>query len=194
GSFKSLQGSWTHTISPRSLLDARAAFSIGKTDAALQSGTDKQSREELFPGFVDIPFVPSAENGRNIVALLNKVWTGAAPLAVASRDRRLEVRTQLHALHSGAITSVHRLSFGFDLEWLQADERAHAFQNIGLRFFRGTPNSVKVFNASDAPNGSTRAQAYAVDNISIGSFSFSFSGQASSASGSNQSANSESNS
>jgi hypothetical protein len=192
--FQSLQGSWTHIVSPRSLLDARAAFSIGKTDTAFQSGTDKQSREELFPGFVDIPFVPSAENGRYIVAMLNNVWTGAAPLATASRDRRLEVRTQFHALRGGPRTSVHRLSFGFDLEWLQADERAHAFQNIGLRFFRGTPNSVKFFNASDAPNGSTRAQGYAVDNISIGSLSFSFSGQASRAWGSNQSANSEGNS
>src|SRR5215468_4001682 len=184
--FQSLQGSWTHTVSPRSLLDARAAFSIGKTDGALQFGTDKPSREELFPGFVDIPFVPSAENGRDIVALLNNAWTGAAPLALASRDRRLEVRTQFHALRSGPRTSVHRLSFGFDLEWLQADERAHAFENIGLRFFRGTPNSVKFFNASDAPNGSTRAQGYAVDTISIGGLSFSLSGQASRAWGSNQ--------
>ena len=184
--FQSLQGSWTHTVSPRSLLDARAAFSIGKTDGALQFGTDKPSREELFPGFVDIPFVPSAENGRDIVALLNNVWTGAAPLALASRDRRLEVRTQFHALRRGPGTSVHRLSFGVDLEWLQAEERAHAFQNIDLRFFRGAPNSVQVFNASDARNGSTRSQAYAVDNISIGALSFSLSGEASRARGSNQ--------
>src|SRR5262249_61605585 len=49
-------------------------------------------------------------------------------------------------------------------------------------------------NASDAPNRSTRAQGYAVDNVSIGSLSFSFSGQASRDWGSNQSANSESNS
>jgi len=192
-SFQSLQGSWTHTVSPRSLLDARAALSIGKTDTALQS--DKPSREELFPGFVDIPFVPSSENGRNIVALLNNVWTGAAPLVVATRDRRLEVRTQFHALRSGPGKSVHRLSFGADLEWLQAEERAHAFQNIGLRFFRGTPNSVEFFNSSDARNGNTVTRGYVVDNITIGAFSFSLSGQASRASGSNKlSANSESNS
>jgi hypothetical protein len=184
--FQSLQGSWTHTVSPRSLLDVRAAFSIGKTDAALQSGTNKPSREELFPGFVDIPFVPSAENGRYIVALLNNVWTGAAPLAVASRDRRLEVRTQFRALRSGPGTSVHRISLGVDLEGLQTEERAHAFQNIGLRFFRGAPNSVQFFNASDAHNGSTRVQEYAVDNISIGALSFSLSGQASRDRGSNQ--------
>src|SRR5215475_10521936 len=193
--FQSLQGSWTHIVSPRSLLDARAAFSIGKTDTAFQSGTDKQSREELFPGFVDIPFVPSAENGRSIVTLLSNIWTGAAPLAVASRDRRFEVRTQVQALRSGPGTSVHRLSFGVDLEWLQAEERAHAFQNIGLRFFRGTPNSVESFNASDARNGSTRAQGYAVDTISIGGLSFSLSGQASRTLGSNQQgANSQRNS
>src|SRR5215471_11589674 len=183
-SFQSLQGSWTHTVSPRSLLDARAALSIGKTDTALQS--DKPSREELFPGFVDIPFVPSSENGRSIVALLNNVWTGAAPLVVATRDRRLEVRTQFRALRSGPGKSVHRLSFGADLEWLQAEERTHAFKNIGLRFFRGTPNSVEFFNSSDARNRNTGTQGYVVDNISIGALSFSLSGQASRAAGSNK--------
>ena len=120
------------------------------------------------------------------MALLNNVRTGAAPLAVAGRDRRLETRTQFHAFRGGPGTSAHRLSFGVDLEWLKTEDRAHAFRNIGLRFFRGAPNSVQLFNASDAPNGSTRAQAYAVDNISIGAVTFSLSGQGSQAWGRNE--------
>ena len=90
--FQSLQGSWTHTLSPRNLLDARASFLIGKADAALQPGVNRPASEELFPGSVDIPLVPSAEDGKSIVALLNHVRTGAAPLAIASRDRRCRQR------------------------------------------------------------------------------------------------------
>jgi hypothetical protein len=184
--FQSLQSSWTHTFSPRSLLDTRAAVSIGKTDTALQPGVDKPSREELFPSFVDIPFVPSAESGRNIVALLNLVRTGAAPLAAAWHDRRLQATTEFHALRNGPGISSHRLSFGVDVEWLQTREQAHAFQNINLRFFRGAPNSVQLLNASDARNGGTHAQGHAADAISIGPLSFSLSGEASWVSGSNQ--------
>ena len=176
--FQSLQGSWTHIFSQRSVLDARAAFSSGKTDEALQPGTDKPSREELFPGFVDIPVVPSAENGKSIVALLNNVRTGAALLPVSRGDRRLETKTQFHAIRTGPGTLVHRLSFGVDLEWIETHDQSRAFQNIGLRFFRGAPNSVQLFNASDAHNHGTRVQAYAVDNISIGAITFSLSGQA----------------
>jgi hypothetical protein len=184
--FQSLQGSWTHTISPRSLIDARAAFSIGRTDAALQPGVNRPASEELFPGFVDIPFVPSAEGGRDIVALLNRARTGAAPFAIASRDRRLQATTMFQTLRNGPRASTHRLSLGANVEWLQAQERTHAFQDMNLRFFRGAPNSVQLLNPSDERNSVTQVETFAADTIRIGALTFSLSGQASWAWGSNQ--------
>jgi hypothetical protein len=184
--FQSLQASWTHTISPRSFFDARAALSIGRTDAAFQPGVSLPAGEDLFPGFVDIPIVPSAEGGREIVALLNHVHTGAAPLAAASRDRSLQARTQFHAFRNGPGTMTHRLSFGNDIEWLAAHERTEAFQNMHLRLFRGAADSVKLLNPSDARNGGAQVQAYAADTVSMGALTFSFSGQANWAWGSNR--------
>ncbi|MBI1984018.1 MAG: hypothetical protein HYS61_07460, partial [Acidobacteria bacterium] len=174
-----LQGFWTHTVSSRSLLDARAAFFIGTIDAALQPGTDQPSRVDLFPSSVDIPLVPSAEGGRPIVALLNDVFTGAAPRAIAGRDRRLEALLGFQTLRNGPGRSTHRLSFGVNAEWLQTRERAHAFQNINLRFFRGEPDSVQLFKEAEARNHSTHARGYAADNISMGALTFNLSSQAS---------------
>ncbi len=184
--FQGLQGSWTRTVSPRSLLDARSALFIGNLDAALQPGTDRPSRVELFPSFVDIPLVPSAEGGRPIVALLNNVFTGAAPLTVASRDWRLQALLGFQTYRTGPGRSAHKLSFGVDAEWLKIREQASAFQNTNLRFFRGEPDSLQLFDKGETRNRSTHARGYAADNISIGALTFDFSGQAGWAQGSNQ--------
>ena len=184
--FQSVQASWTHTISPRSSVDTRAAFSTGRTDAAFQAGLDQPGRENLFPGFVDIPLVPSAEAGRGIVALLNLIRTGAPPWALARADRRLQVKAQVHTLRGGPGTSTHRLYLRAELEWLRTRERAHAFGNLNLRFFRGAPDSVQLFSESDVHNHSTQTSAHAADHISLGPLTFSLAGQASWVSGRNR--------
>lgn len=183
--FQGLQGSWTRIVSRRSVLDTRAAVSFGRADAALQPGTDQPSRVELFPSSVDIPLVPSAEGGRPIVALLNNVFTGAAPLATTSLDRRFEGQTAFSTVLSGPGGSVHRISVGGDAEWLQIRERANAFQNINLRFFRGEPDSVLVFNSADARVGDSSWHFYAVDQISLGALSLNLSAQGGLTRGSN---------
>lgn len=177
--FQGLQGSWTRTISPQSLLDARAALFVGNLDAALRPGTNQPSRVELFPSFVDIPLVPSAEGGRPIVGLLNNVFTGAAPLAIASRDRRLQALLGFQTYRTGPGRSAHRLSLGVDAEWLQTQEQASALQNINLRFFRGEPDSVQDFDGTETRITSTHTRGYAAEHISMGALTFSFSGQAS---------------
>jgi hypothetical protein len=183
--FQGIQGSWTHIFSSRSLLDARAAFSSGKIDAALQPGTNQPSRVELFPSSVDIPFVPSAEAGRPIVALLNNVFTGAAPLAVASGDRRFEALLDFQTFRNGPMRSTHGISLGAEAVWLITQEQAHAFENINLRFFRGLPDSVQAFTGSDTQNSGTHFRGFAADNIRMGAFTFNLSTQGSWDRGSN---------
>ncbi len=184
--YQGLQGNWTRTVSPRSLLDARMAFSFGKTDAALQPGTHQLSREERFPSSVDIPSVPSAEDGKDIVALLNNVRTGAAPLAGARRDWRVQARLHFQTSRKGLGTSSHRLSFGVDAQWLRTEEQAHAFQNINQRFFRGEPDSVQLLSDAGTRTGSADVRTYAADDIRIGALTFSISGQAGWDQGSNR--------
>ena len=72
------------------------------------------------------------------------------------------------------------------MEWLQSQERTHAFENMNLRFFRGTPESVQLLNPSDAENGSTLVQVYAADTISREALTLTLSSQASWAWGRNQ--------
>ncbi|MBI1940342.1 MAG: hypothetical protein HYS33_02410 [Acidobacteria bacterium] len=110
---------------------------------------------------------------------MNDVFTGAAPRAIAGRDRRLEALLGFQTLRNGPGRSTHRLSFGVNAEWLQTRERAHAFQNINLRFFRGEPDSVQLFKEAEARNHSTHARGYAADNISMGALTFNLSSQAS---------------
>ena len=177
-SFHSVQGSWAGVISARSVFDTGAAFTIGQTDSRFQPGVDKPSRQELFPGFVDIPLVPSAEAGKSIVALLNHAWTGAAPLAESSADRRLQARTQFQATLDGPAASHHGLAFGTNLEWLKTHDRSRAYQDIHLRFFRGSPNSVQLVNPADFSNTETLIEGYVSDAVSIGALGVSFAVQA----------------
>jgi hypothetical protein len=184
--FQSIQGSWAGVISARSVFDTRAALTIGDSNSTFQPGVGRPSRQELFPGFVDIPLVPSAEAGKSIVALLNHEWTGAAPLAESAYDRRLQARTQIQVALDGPAASRHGLAFGTNLEWLNTHDRSRAYQDIQLRFFRGFPDSVQLVSPADFSNTGTNIEGYLSDDISIGDLSLSLAVQAQWAHGRNQ--------
>lgn len=188
--FQSVQGLWIANTSARTLFDARAALTIGKSDSTFQPDVDGPSRQELFAGFVDIPLVPSAEAGKSIVALLNDEWTGAAPLAESSYDRRLEAKAQVQLTLDGPAASGHLLAVGTNLEWLNTHDRSRAYENIHLRFFRGAPNSVQLVNPADFSNTGTVIEGYLSDDIIIGDLALSLAVKAQWAHGRNQIADS----
>lgn len=186
--FQSLQGSWTRTSSSGNVLDLRAAASLGRVDADFQPGVAEPSREERFPGSIDITYVPSAEEGKQIVALLYPVRSGSAPLAFAVVDQSLEVRTYLEILRDGPGALAHRVVFGGGFERLRVREQAHALDGYHLRFFRDAAESVQRIDPSDARNGAMVVETYAEDTVQAGALTVTLTGQLSARRGSSREA------
>ncbi|PYV93626.1 MAG: hypothetical protein DMG05_00950 [Acidobacteria bacterium] len=141
-----LQGSWTRYLSSRSLLDVRLGVAGERREDGLQPGVQEPSREELFPGFAIVPFVPSAIAGRPIVSLLNKTETESAPLAVVTHQQQFESSLQLGTFRQSFWNSTYRLSLGGDYHFTQSSQQSSSFNNINLLFFQGMPNSVRLLN------------------------------------------------
>lgn len=175
-SFNQAQATWTRMLSPRTSISAGASFSAGRLDAGLQPDAGA-SRENMFPGFVDVPLVPSAESGRPIVEQLNNVFTGSAPIASSTRLRQVQLLLNMNTTsRTGALT--HRISAGIDSLLSRNTLRSSAFEDINLRFFRGNPDSVIRLNQADNSNSTSSVRWFGRDSIGLGNLVIDVSGHA----------------
>ena len=143
--YQTLIGSWTRSLSATSVLDSRFGIVSGVIHSRPQPGTERQNREELFPGFA-LYGTPDTPTPLEMVEMLSNTITGAPSLVTNSDAFALEGKVGFSTIREGFRGSSHRISAGAGFRRFSITQKHAAIDNVNLLFFKGIPESFRLLN------------------------------------------------
>jgi hypothetical protein len=143
--YRVFQGAWTHRYSEKSLLDARLGLTLADDDSRFQENSQRQSREDIFPGYA-LWGVPDPPHPLAMVEMLSNTLKGAAPLATSNEARAFEASAIYSTLRSGFGNSSHKITLEARYGRRSLAQKQTSIENVNLLFFEEAPNSVRILN------------------------------------------------
>jgi hypothetical protein len=183
--YHTLSAAWTRLLSAKSLIDARFGLVSENVDSDHQPGVQKQSRQELFPGFA-LYGVPNEISYLEMVDRLYNTVSGAPPLITNSDTLALEGNFGFSSVREGFAHSNHRIAAGINFHRSSITQSHAAIDNVNLLFFETLPESILFLNTPARTRDRIHhLEVYAADAISFSRLSLNFGAHASFANGAN---------